>query len=664
MDLRVAPSTRLRLGLLLIAVFLAMSGGVFASSQIARAAGEAFTVNTTADAIDAKPGDGVCATAAGACSLRAAIMEANAERSQANSPSFFTIGLAGGQVYLLSISGTDEDEAASGDLDIRVPMSIVVAGGGNAKVAGTRGWNDRIFDVNPDTSGGQVQLTGLTIEGGHATSPSIEAFGGGLIARPPRTLAGGGTTSYRLTLTDTTVANNSADLDGGGIDLEGNTLILKSSTIRGNTASGTTDTANGGGINAPAAGGTLTVTDSSVSGNAATRGFGGGIYTAGSMTLTNSTISGNAAGAGGGINVPGNGGFTGGFTATLSNSTISGNSTNTGDGGGILIGSGATVTMTNVTVAANTAGSPGAGISNPGSGGRVRLANTIVATNLIHNGSSSDCSGTLTSQGFNLIGNTDGCTLSGTTTGNILNQEPRLGALADNGGPTQTQALLQRTASCPVKGRCPVYTPSQGIDAGNPATVGSSSSACPSTDQRGIARPLDGNGDGTAQCDMGAYEAPALPNLGTFTLTPSDGTAHIGEHLTYTFAWTVPFGGWRSLDSLYVVLRDANGTALWLRFHEVAGNGSTLNLVDPKDLKEGPSFTFGSPNRLETDAATVYLANSTLNGPAGSDTVTLTMDLGFKPQALGRTFDVQVLAANDAGDFEGFVEAGSLKVEP
>jgi CSLREA domain-containing protein len=660
MDLRAARATRFRLGLLLAAAFLTMSGGMLLQPPVARAAGVTFTVNTTADAVDAKPGDGICATAAGTCSLRAAIMEANAERSLANPPSLFTISLANGQVYILTIAGVEEDEAASGDLDIRVPMSIVVAGGGNAKVAGSNGWNDRIFDVNPDAfAGAEVQMTGLTIEGGHATSPGFLAFGGGILGRPPATGTGA---TYRLTLTDTTVVNNTADLDGGGIDIEANTLILKNSTIRGNTATATTGTANGGGINSPAAGGTLTITDSTVSGNTASRGLGGGIHSDGTMTLTNSTVSGNTAGAGGGIGVPGNGGFSSGFTATLTNSTISGNSTNTGDGGGIFIGTGATATLTNVTVAANTAGSPGGGISISGSG-TVRLANTIVATNLTHNGSSSDCAGTLTSQGFNLIGNTDGCTLSGTTTGNILNQEPRLGALADNGGPTQTQALLQANNSCPLKGPCPLYNPSQGIDAANPATVGSGRDACPSTDQRGITRPLDGNGDGTARCDMGAFEAHALPTLGTFTLTPSDGTAHVGGHLTYTFAWTVPSGGWRSLDSLYLVLRDSDGTALWLRFKEVPGNGSTLDLVNPKDLKEGPSFTFGSPNRLETDAATVYLANSTLNGPAGSNTVTLTLDLGFKPQAAGRTFDVQVLAANDAGDFEGFVEAGSLTVE-
>ena len=85
--------------------------------------------------------------------------------------------------------------------------------------------------------------------------------------------------------------------------------------------------------------------------------------------------------------------------------------------------------------------------------------------------------GDVNSLGHNLIRNPSGANLSGTLTGNILNQDPKLGPLAGNGGPTQTQALL---------------TGSPAIDAAD--------SAAPATDQRGVSRP-----QGPAS-DIGAFE--------------------------------------------------------------------------------------------------------------------------------------------------------------
>ena len=83
----------------------------------------------------------------------------------------------------------------------------------------------------------------------------------------------------------------------------------------------------------------------------------------------------------------------------------------------------------------------------------------------------------------------NGCTLRGATTGNVVGQDAKLAALAKNGGPTQTMALL---AGSPA------------IDAGNPAKPGSGKGACELTDQRGITRPVDGAGK--AICDIGAFE--------------------------------------------------------------------------------------------------------------------------------------------------------------
>ena len=84
------------------------------------------------------------------------------------------------------------------------------------------------------------------------------------------------------------------------------------------------------------------------------------------------------------------------------------------------------------------------GIHNA-AGATLQLANSIVAGNLNDPGSPSrDCSGTITSLGYNLVQRAQGCTLSGTTTGNVIGKDPKLGVLADNGGPTTTRMPLAR----------------------------------------------------------------------------------------------------------------------------------------------------------------------------------------------------------------------------
>jgi CSLREA domain-containing protein len=195
----------------------------------------------------------------------------------------------------------------------------------------------------------------------------------------------------------------------------------------------------------------------------------------------NVTISGVAI-KNGGSNVGDGGGIYNGGTLTLNNSTVSGNVASAGGGG--IYNSG-TLALNNVTIANNTANN-GGGILNDV--GTVEFRNTIIAGNTAV--SAPNCSDTLSSLGYNLVQDTSGCTITGDTTGNIIGQDPLLGPLQNNGGKTETHALLLGSPA---------------IDAGNPAGCFGSDGLL-TTDQRGEVRPLDGDDDRQAVCDIGAFE--------------------------------------------------------------------------------------------------------------------------------------------------------------
>ena len=284
-------------------------------------------------------------------------------------------------------------------------------------------------------------------------------------------LNGGGVFSTgMLTVISSTVSGNTAVGGGGGILNHTGTMTITESTLNGNSAS------IGGGI----AGGTSATTEIirvTVSGNIVDC-QGGGIanVTGASMTIRESMVSGNTAECiGGGIaNLNAN--------LTILNSTISGNVAVQGGG----IWSTGTLTLTNGTTSDNMASAFGGGIHN--AEGTVNLANTIVAGNTAP--TAPDCSGSPTSLGYNLIGNTSRCIFS-PAAGDLLDIDPRLGPLQDNGGPTLIHALLPGS---PAINAVPVANCTD--TDGNPITG----------DQRGVSRP-----QGT-DCDIGAYEFDIVVN--------------------------------------------------------------------------------------------------------------------------------------------------------
>jgi len=264
-----------------------------------------------------------------------------------------------------------------------------------------------------------------------------------------------------------------------GILSAGLRVTLASLTIRGGNS--------GGVINA----GTLTITNCTISGNGDR--LGGGVYNLGTLSIFDTTISGNSA-------VVGGGGIANGGILELVNSTIQGNvaAGYIVSGGGFKPPTGGgidnfgTSTITNTTIANNAAiFAPPVGpchIFGPcyeygmEIAGPITIENSIVAT-VYPEGL--NCNGVINSEGYNLSSDN---TCNFNKAGDLNDTDPKLGPFQNNGGPTQTMALL---AGSPA------------IDAGNPSGCTDGAGHLLKTDQRGMPRPDKEDSGG---CDMGAYE--------------------------------------------------------------------------------------------------------------------------------------------------------------
>jgi hypothetical protein len=290
----------------------------------------------------------------------------------------------------------------------------------------------------------------VTISGAGASSTTIDGTHSGTVFT---------ITSGTVTLQYLTIANGSGDTSGG-IYNSGGSVTVSNSTVSGNSAS------FGGGIRNHAI---LTVSNSTISGNSVGSFRGGGLFNEGTLTVSNSTVSGNSATLGGGI-------FNHVGSVTVGNSTVSGNSADTGNGGGIFNNAHGTLTVNNSTLAGNSA-SFGGGLLN--NGGSLTVSNTIIA----NSPSGADCAGSLNNDSGGNLADDGSCDFTAASSRNSTDPKLDLAGLKDNGGPTKTIALLMGSPAIDTAVSCPT----------------------PATDQRGIARP-QGSG-----CDIGAFELEQQP---------------------------------------------------------------------------------------------------------------------------------------------------------
>ena len=477
-------------------------------------------VTTTADSAAPKSG-----------SLRTAVLSANVAAGT-------NVIQLGAGTYQLTLPPAAAD-GSSGNLLAGNNDKLIIEGAGAGKTIiqanFPAGQTDRLFYVQ---DGSSLTLEGLTLEDGDAANSQVDAGEGGAILadtgstldiencvitdntagdilQPGTTLrvpAPGGAimSSGAVTINNSTISDNSSASAGGGLVVIGGSLLLQNSTVSGNTV-------NGAYVGGPA---------DDVTGN------GGGLTLVNSSaTINNSTFSSNeiinapAAAEGGAIFINN---FSGNNNVLIESSTLSGNQAAGAIGsalGGAIFdhNAGGLLYLVADTIASNTAGTGAAiftGVANVVSPTPevVIFQNTIVtgdliATigslggNLIQTPGTNAAKHNFTISGGSLVGGS-----SGFDPTDILNTDPNLVPLANNGGPTQTMAL---GTSSPALGK------------GGTTNVPGVISQLPTTDQRGYARSAGG------KVDIGALEEQY-----DLAVTGSVSGGSNGSALTYTFTVT------------------------------------------------------------------------------------------------------------------------------
>jgi predicted outer membrane repeat protein len=430
----------------------------------------------------------------GSGSLRQAIVDASA-----------------GDIISIAVNGTISTQSA-----LSINKSLTIQGPGAANLTISRDPNAGYYSVIYIDSAVDLSLQGIKITNGTGTDINGAYYGGAIyvsngssLLLNNSTISGNGTPSYgfgggiygqgTISITDSEISGNRANGSsaiGGGIYNVG-TLTITNSTISGNFS----DVRYGmaGGIYSD---GALTITKSTISGNYGGGMWGsvGGVYSHGTLTITDSTVADNSACVGGG-GIQSNG------TLTISNCTISGNNSHHGSGG---IESYGTLTVTNSTLSGNSSNVEWgtASVYSYDPNGTSKIESTTISgraswvTNVDVNNWGGDIVNSVVIGNCNSDRNAVNSWVSDGSCAATYSGDPLIGPLADNGGPNKTHALLFNSPLIDRAG------------------------SCTGVDQRGVARPQG------AGCDLGAYEAIPLnitaPQNGEILLKGS----------TYKITWT------------------------------------------------------------------------------------------------------------------------------
>lgn len=523
---------------------------------------------TVTDSIDSNPG-----VIDGTCTLREALIAANrnlvvdACASGQPLPIIDEIRFSAAiddDPIVLTRTGADENEAQTGDLDVLESVRIVGNGGINPGLYGSGARSARtLIDGNSADRVLHVPVAEVDL-----TLANLAVTGGANVE------VGAGIRFVGETLhtMDVLIYGNRADrviefgnYFGGGVSAAGNVLLERTAIFDNHIVSSKTSPPEaidtGGGISVS---GRVIIRESVIAANtvfSVRTGFGGGIYLRGAASITDSLIADNRTedssfAEGGGLSVnfsttislvrsaiirntagagPGGSARGGGiyvrsaspgvliFDSTIAQNVAVGGSGGSARGGGILATGNGIVRMRNATVVSNEARGPSNALiggiwpepNDLAGAGAIEMSNSILAQNR-DDGFNPDCGNAnlITSFDYNLIGNNAGCDVVngghdqiGTNARPI---DPQVLFLEDSGGFVR---IGDGVISLPSY--APLSSPlSPAIDGANPSAAGSNSSACSRYDQRGNVRSVDGDGDGDARCDIGAYESGASPDSG------------------------------------------------------------------------------------------------------------------------------------------------------
>jgi parallel beta-helix repeat protein len=609
----------------------------------------------------------------GAGSLRQAIIDANgaagADVITFQAALSGTITLTTGQLYI-----TDS-------VDVQGPGAAVITVSGNN--------SSRVFYMYNGGVELDVRVAGLTITEGAAS------IGAGVVNFDENLILDGVTITLNnssfdgaglwadgfdmdLSIINSTISGNIAGGDGGGIYIEdtGGPLLIENSVISGNQAAG-----SGGGIYFYDPDEDIIIRDTTISGNTSAGGVGGGIYLysfdAGSLTIERTTVSGNTALGGGGLALYG----LDHDTTLIENSTISGNQATFFNGGGIyLYNLYAELVLNFVTVAGNTTAASGGGMSV--GFGPTTINNSIFGDNTAAaDNDLTDAFAATFDLRYSLV-ESPGSAPINDIEGNLLSVDPQLGALADNGGSTETQ---RPALTSPV------------VNAADPVL------AVPATDQRGEPRFYP------TRADMGALElvggviqfnptaVPVAENAGSVTLTvvrdvgpdpasvdyttnPGTATAGAGNDYTTT-SGTLNFAAGDLSETFNVPILDDAAVEGSEQFTATLSNPSsdaTLGAGNPAtvtitDFEPGQVVFSNATYAVGETGGTVTITVNRVNGSDGAASVNYTTAPGTATPGAGndytttggtfnwadgdataRTFDVPILDDNAVEGNEDF----------